>query len=97
MGEHIAVDAYGLHVLAARCDSSAAALASPPASQGGPPDQATSVAVSEIHQLVGQVQAAFATRCANTALAVRTAAAKYTETDEDSRQELADVGDSVRG
>jgi hypothetical protein len=86
-----------LHVLAARCETAAGALSAPPVPVGGPPEQATTVAVTEAHQLVAAVLAAFATDSTDAAGVVRTVAANYTDTDKDSGHNLAAVGQSITG
>ena len=97
MGERLEVDAAGLQVLAGRCDTAAVALNTPTAPVSGPPDQATTGAVTNGHVLVQSVLAAFATRTTSTATAARAAAALYTGTDEDSAHHLATVGHSAGG
>jgi len=97
MGDHLKVDASGLQTLAARCDSTSMALSTPAIPVSGPPDQATTVAATQAHQLVQMVLASFANRATDTATATRSAAANYTGTDQDSAQDLAAVGQSVRG
>jgi len=98
VGEHITVDAaQGLPVLAARCDTASSALCAPTPAAGGPLDQATTVAVSEIHQLVGSALAAFAGRASDTASATRAAATSYIGTDGDAGNNIAAIGQTIGG
>jgi hypothetical protein len=91
----VEVDSAGLQVLAARCDTAAKAASVPSPLVSGPPDQAITVAVTESHQLVESVLAAFATSVTGTGSAVRAAAAVYTGTDAEAGQNLSAVGQSV--
>jgi len=96
VGEHITVDAaQGLPVLTARCDTASSALCGPAPSAGGPLDQATTVAVSEIHQLVGSALAAFAGRAIDTASATRSAAASYIDTDADAGNNITTISQTI--
>ena len=95
MGDALKVSSEGLHVLAVRCDTAAAALTTAAAPTGGPSGQATTVAVDDGHALVHATMEAFAARATDTAAATRAAAMRYTDTDQDSKQNLAAVVRSI--
>ncbi|MUL47948.1 hypothetical protein FZI85_11725 [Mycobacterium sp. CBMA293] len=94
MGDVLKVSSEGLHVLAARCDTAAAAVTTiPPAP--GPMHQATAAAVAIGYEALSAAGVALAGRATATGAKVRTAAAGYTSIDEGSAQDLAAVAGTI--
>ncbi|CAM5742398.1 hypothetical protein MAUB1S_01512 [Mycolicibacterium aubagnense] len=94
MGDVLKVSSEGLHVLAARCDTAAAAMTTtPPIS--GPMHQATAVAIAAGYVAISTAGAALAGRATGTGSKVRAAAAAYTGTDEGSAHDLAAVAGTI--
>jgi len=85
----------GLRVLAEQCAATSARLANRTPATAGPPAQATSVAVSGAHAVLGAVAAVLAARVETTGTTLSTAGIRYTTQDENSAQRLAVLGESV--
>ncbi len=86
----------GLHALAGQCSVDAARLASQvPTGRVGPPAQATAAAVGSVYKAVGTAAAAMASRVQATGDKLITAAAHYVNTEDNSAQRLAALGDGT--
>jgi len=92
VADAIKVDAEGLHMHAAVCDSAAAALSGGAAStSAGHLTQPSAADVAHGNTLVRAATAKLVGRATSTGETLRTAAASYTATDGDSGQAIAAV------
>jgi hypothetical protein len=93
----IEVDADGLHVLAARCQSLAGEIGAVSAapSTAIPSGQATAAAVGAVHASVAAAGAAIVTRLETTSTELSTAASSFTNQEESSADAVAALAPST--
>jgi hypothetical protein len=97
VGDTLNVDGDGLYSLAARCDAVATSLiARSRAPDTGPSVQATAIAVSDAHALVGVTAAVLAARASSTGEYLRIADGVYRSTDGASARNLGAVDRPVQ-